>query len=135
MSSFLIEELWSQSTVLIFTCVVITVFQYLDSKNFYFPFFDWVFEDRISDRMGSCHNSQKRQAPTPQAPIRNRQTRKVANAKIRNRDTNLTYIMIGLPIMWRLRTFAFATFLVWRLRIGARSVGACGFWLYPMHSN
>jgi len=34
---------------------------------------------------------QKPQAPTPQAPIRrNRQTRKVANAKDLNRDTNLT---------------------------------------------
>jgi len=31
--------------------------------------------------MGSCHKHQKPQAPTPQAPIRNRQTRKVANAK------------------------------------------------------
>jgi len=31
--------------------------------------------------------------------------------------------MIGLPIIWRLRTLAFATFLVWRLRIGT-----CGFW-------
>jgi len=30
---------------------------------------------------GSCHKRQKPQAPTPQAPIRNRQTRKVANAK------------------------------------------------------
>jgi len=33
---------------------------------------------------------QKAQAPTPQAPIRNRQTRKVANAKGLNRNTNLT---------------------------------------------
>jgi len=33
---------------------------------------------------------QKPQAPTPQAPIRNRQTRKVANAKGLNRNTNLT---------------------------------------------
>jgi len=38
----------------------------------------------------SCHKRQKRQAPTPQAPIRNRQTRKVANAKGPNRNTNLT---------------------------------------------
>jgi len=28
----------------------------------------------------------------------------------------------------RLRPLAFATFLVWRLRIGACGVGACGFW-------
>ena len=39
---------------------------------------------------GSCHKRQKPQAPTPQAPIRNRQTRKVANAKDLNRSTNLT---------------------------------------------
>ena len=45
---------------------------------------------------GSCHKRQKPQAPTPQAPIRNRQTKKVANAKVRNRCANLTYIMIGL---------------------------------------
>jgi len=41
-------------------------------------------------QMGSCHRRQKPQAPTPQAPIRNRQTRKVANAKGLNRNTNLT---------------------------------------------
>jgi len=29
------------------------------------------------------HKRQKPQAPTPQAPVRNRQTRKVANAKVR----------------------------------------------------
>jgi len=34
-------------------------------------------------KKGSCHKRQKPQAPTPQAPIRNRQTRKVANAKVR----------------------------------------------------
>jgi len=39
---------------------------------------------------GSCHKRQKPQAPTPQAPIRNRQTRKIANAKGLNRNTNLT---------------------------------------------
>ena len=39
---------------------------------------------------GSCHKCQKPQAPTPRAPIRNRQTRKVANAKGLNRNTNLT---------------------------------------------
>jgi len=38
-------------------------------------------------------SAKKTQAPTPQAPIRNRQTRKVANAKVRHRYTNLTYIM------------------------------------------
>jgi len=39
---------------------------------------------------GSRHKRQKPQAPTPQAPIRNRRTRKVANAKGLNRNTNLT---------------------------------------------
>ena len=39
---------------------------------------------------GSCHKRQKAQAPTPRAPIRNRQTRKVANAKGLNHITNLT---------------------------------------------
>jgi len=41
--------------------------------------------------LGSCHKRQKPQAPTMQAPIiRNRQTRKVANAQGLNRNTNLT---------------------------------------------
>jgi len=48
-----------------------------------------VQKEAHSDRMplhtGSCHKRQK-----PQAPIRNRQTRKVANAKGLNRNTNLT---------------------------------------------
>jgi len=39
---------------------------------------------------GSCHKRQEAEAPTPQAPIRNHQTRKVANAKVLNRNTNLT---------------------------------------------
>ena len=43
-----------------------------------------------SPRWGSCHKRQKPQAPTPQEPIRNRQMRKVANAKGLNRNTNLT---------------------------------------------
>jgi len=42
------------------------------------------------EHSGSCHKRQKPQAPTPQAPIRNRQTRKVANAKGINRNINLT---------------------------------------------
>jgi len=44
----------------------------------------------ISILAGSCHKRHKPHAPTPQAPIRNRQTRKVANAKGPNRNTNLT---------------------------------------------
>ena len=39
---------------------------------------------------GSCHKRQKTQTPTPQALIRDRKTRKVANAKVHNRYTNLT---------------------------------------------
>jgi len=39
---------------------------------------------------GSCHKRQTPQPPTPQAPIRNRQTRKVANVKGLNRNTNLS---------------------------------------------
>jgi len=39
---------------------------------------------------GSCHKRQKQQAPTPQAPIRDNQTRKVANAKVLIRNSNLT---------------------------------------------
>jgi len=35
--------------------------------------------------MGGCHKRQK-----PQAPIHNRQTRKIVNAKGLNRNTNLT---------------------------------------------
>jgi len=37
-----------------------------------------------------CCQRHKAQAPTPQAPILKRQTRKVANAKVLNRNTNLT---------------------------------------------
>jgi len=39
----------------------------------------------IEKCLGGCHKRQK-----PQAPIRNRQTRKVANAKVLNRNANLT---------------------------------------------
>jgi len=47
-------------------------------------------EKKKSVFLGSCHKRRKPQAPTPQAPIRNRQTRKVTNAKGLNRNTNLT---------------------------------------------
>jgi len=40
--------------------------------------------------ISSCHKRQKPQAPTPQAPNPNRQTRRVANAKGLNRNTNRT---------------------------------------------
>jgi len=48
-----------------------------------------IFYIEIKKR-GSCHKRQKPQAPTPQAAIHNRQTRKVTNAKVLNRNTNLT---------------------------------------------
>jgi len=44
----------------------------------------------VMKALGSCHKRQKARAPTPQAPIRNSKTRKVANAKVHNRYTNLT---------------------------------------------
>jgi len=52
-----------------------------------------TFKEVVSSEerfLGSCHKRQKPQAPTPQAPLRNRQTRKVANAKGLKRNTNLT---------------------------------------------
>ena len=53
---------------------------------------DFLFQILAEEcfKWGSCHKRQKLQAPTPQAPIRNRQTRKVVNAKGLNRNTNLT---------------------------------------------
>jgi len=59
---------------------------------------------------GSCHKRQKPPAPTPQAPIRNRQTRKVANAKDLNCNTNLTQPNLAKPNLyklWRLRLLSF----------------------------
>jgi len=44
----------------------------------------------VLEKLGSCHKRQKPQASTPRMPIRNRQTRKVANAKVLNRNTKLT---------------------------------------------
>ena len=48
----------------------------------------WLKKTRVA--ASSCHKRQKPQTSTPQAPIRYRQTRKVANAKGLNRNTNLT---------------------------------------------
>ena len=54
----------------------------------------WVQENSTESytklKTGSCQKRQKPQAPTSQAPIRNRQTRKDANAKGLNRNTNIT---------------------------------------------
>jgi len=55
--------------------------------------FMWIFSPLVlsppaitcMESEGSCRKRQK-----AQAPIRNRQTRKVENAKVRNRNTNLT---------------------------------------------
>jgi len=59
--------------------------------HFSFPISYFLFFGmELLNISGSCHKRQKPQAPTPQAPIRNRQTRKVANAKGLNRNTNLT---------------------------------------------
>jgi len=52
-------------------------------------FFSVAISTEIQWILGSCHKRQKLQAPTPQAPIRNCQTRKVANAKGLNHNTNL----------------------------------------------
>jgi len=49
------------------------------------PYYMWNRYSRVA-----VISAKKPQAPTPQAPIRNRQTRKVANAKGLNRNTNLT---------------------------------------------
>jgi len=55
------------------------------------PYWYMISGDHVMTYLlGSCHKRQKPQAPTPQAPIRNHQTRKVANAKGLNRNTNLT---------------------------------------------
>jgi len=52
-----------------------------------------VYEfERVKSDGYSCHKRQKAQAPTPQAPIRNCKTRKVTNAKVQNRYTNLTLL-------------------------------------------
>jgi len=49
-------------------------------ESWYSSAFSWYSSS------GSCHKRQKPQAPTPQAPIRNHQLRKVANAKGLNRN-------------------------------------------------
>jgi len=48
-------------------------------------------------RMGFIRQRQKPLVPTPRAPIRNRQTREVANDKVHNRQ------MIGRPIITEVR--------------------------------
>ena len=53
------------------------------------PFISMLPDFAILSKLGSCHKRQKPQAPTPLAPIRNRQTRKSAIAKGLNRNTKL----------------------------------------------
>jgi len=61
----------------------------MGGKNYRYLIYDTpgMAEARLSWAV-SCRKRQKPQAPTLQAPIRNRQTRKVANAKVLNRKTN-----------------------------------------------
>jgi len=84
---------------------------------------------------GSCHKrkkNHKRQRCKCQSVTAKRE--KSQTPKFVTAVLSLTYITIGLPIIWLLRTLAFATFLVWRLEFGVCGVGACGFWRYRMHS-
>ena len=60
---------------------------YVEEKDLNWGISVLNWKDTLSYVMGSCHKRQKPQTPTPQAPIRNRQTR---NAKGLNRNTNLT---------------------------------------------
>jgi len=53
-------------------------------------FLSGTYAPKNTEKAGSFHKRKKPQAPTPQAPIRNRPTRKVANARGLNRNTNLT---------------------------------------------
>ena len=66
-----------------FPLIRLTLSQSYDAYNY-------ISLPLIPKQGGSFHKRQKPQAPTPQVPIRNRQTRKVANAKSLNRNTNLT---------------------------------------------
>ena len=80
--------IWNQKGVV----RILAIFQYLVGICSALSFKRFRRELSIDvAEQGSCHKRQKPQAPTPQAPIRNRQTRKVANAKgLINRNTNLT---------------------------------------------
>jgi len=75
----------------------------------------------LSADTSSCNKRPKPQAPTPQVPIPNGQTRKVANAKVLNRYTNLYDDRPTYPL-------AVTNF-------GVCGVGACGFWRYRMHPS
>jgi len=48
----------------------------------------FAFKNRV--RWVAVISAKKHKRKAPRAPIRNRQTRKVANAKVLNRNTNLT---------------------------------------------
>jgi len=74
----------SSRSDLLFVDTVLDKFIFFNNQNTLFHCFTFI------PKTGSCHKRQKPQAPTPQAPVRNHQTRKVANAKCINRNTNLT---------------------------------------------
>jgi len=61
-----------------------------------------------SPRIAPVHMRCIRKRQKPQAPIRNRQTRKVANAKVRNRQ------MIGIGLY---RLGSVSVYELWRLRV------------------
>jgi len=65
------------------------VYSDVKSGRIHFPG-TFCFDKVMLALSGSCHKRQKPQAPTPQERIRNRQIRKIANAKGLNRNTNLT---------------------------------------------
>jgi len=68
------------------------------------------------------HKRQRRKRQSVTAKQEKSQTPKFAQVR-------LGQIRLGwVRSVLRLRPLAFATFLVWRLRIGACGVGACGFW-------
>jgi len=63
-------------------------FPYTEKRTANFTY--WLTGSFLKFSVLGSHVRQKPQAPTPQAPIRNRLTRKVANAEVLNRNTNLT---------------------------------------------
>jgi len=63
--------------------------KYLNKLVLLHSAYSYPYRKQTIEISGSCHKRQKPQAPTPQAPIRNRQTRKVVNATGLNRNTNL----------------------------------------------
>jgi len=88
-----------------FLCRIVTTMSWVSSTLFW----------RLAS--GSCHKRQRGKRHSVTTKREKSQTPKFVTAI-------LTYVMTGLPIIWWLRTLAFATVLVWRLRIGACGVDA-----------